>query len=317
MKQERILVLERNKLSQRKVTRVLACTGAKVVSMDSASELNAYPDEELAQQGCVLCADAVDLSAVLRALDKYPKVRALLWSSKPNYNLLRKAAENPRFCNLVGRPAPDDPPRSWELLWALRRLLTGKDPGFSSLLSWGYIGFKEIVRTSKERDACVEGVSRFCDRLNTPGHIREMLGELTHELLMNAMYDAPVGEDGKAKYAGDRRAEITLEENEAAVIKCGSDGERIAVSVTDTFGRLGRGQVFEGMHRGLSGGKMDTSGGGAGLGMLYIYKSTSLSSFTIVPGKRTEVVGLYELDLNRRDFRNLPRSVHVFEGNGA
>jgi hypothetical protein len=87
---------------------------------------------------------------------------------------------------------------------------------------------------------------------------------------------------------------------------------RVVLSVTDPFGRLPRSKIFSGIHRGLQGGKMDTSYGGAGLGMLYIYRSTAISIFDVIPGRRTQVVGIYELDTNQREFRGLPRSVHYY-----
>ena len=194
----------------------------------------------------------------------------------------------------------------------MRRILGGESPSLGSLLAWGYTGFKEQILTSAQRDACVEGVVRFCEKMNTPGRVREMFGELAHEMLMNAMYDAPVDAHGRPKYAADRKAQIALEPQEAATIRCASDGMRMVISVMDPFGRLPRGAIFAGIARGLKGGEMDTSHGGAGLGMLYIYRSSAISIFDVVPGKRTQVTGVYEIDTNQREFRNLPRSVHYF-----
>jgi len=47
-----------------------------------------------------------------------------------------------------------------------------------------------------------------------------MFYELAHELLMNAMYDAPVDVQGRPKYAHDRKQSITLDPEEAP--RCGS-----------------------------------------------------------------------------------------------
>lgn len=308
---ERILLLERNRLHLRKVTRILICTGAEVVPLQDPSELGKHLDARPA----LLCADCADLAVVLEVLEKHPHVRATVWSGEQNNELLARAADWERLSNLFGRPAPDAPPRDWELLWVVRRLLNGDSPKLSSLLAWGFTGFKQRIRTPSQRDACVETVVSFCSKLNCPGRVGEMVGELAHELLMNAMYDAPVDQKGRPRYAHDRKAPIKLEDHETAVIRWGSDGARVVVSVTDNFGRLPRAKVFDGMARGLAGGQMDKSHGGAGLGMLYIYKSTSISVFNIEPGKKTEVIGIYELDLNQRTFRTLPRSVHVFVGN--
>ena len=306
----RILILERNKLILRKVTRVLMCTGVEVIPTEDPAELNRYLDGTPA----ILCADSVDIATVMGVLQTHPTILAVVWTATKSDKLLPFADREPRLSHFLGR-AKDQPPREWELLYIIRRLLSGEAPGLASLLAWGYTGFKESLLTSQQRDACVEGVVRFCEKLNVPGRVREMFGELAHELLMNAMYDAPVDAEGRHKYAADRKAQIQLEPHEAATIRCASDGMRMVISVTDPFGGLPRSAIFAGIARGLKGGEMDTSHGGAGLGMLYIYRSSAISIFDVVPGRRTQVTGVYELDTNQREFRNLPRSLHYF-GNG-
>lgn len=306
----RILILDRNKLTLRKVTRVLACTGLELIPMEDPSELPRYLDGTPS----LLCASAVDIATVVGVLQTRPEIESVVWTDEKVDKLLTYAHQQERMSHLLGC-YKDCPPREWELLWTVTRMLGGESPGLSSVLAWGYTGFKEVIRTTVQRDACVEGVVRFCEKLNCPGRVREMFGELAHELLMNAMFDAPVDAEGRPKYASDRKAHIELEPAEAATIRCASDGMRIVISVTDPFGRLPRKAIFAGIARGLQGGEMDTTYGGAGLGMLYIYKSTAISIFDVVPGQRTQVVGIYELDTNQREFRGLPRSVHYFAGN--
>lgn len=303
----RILILERNKLILRKVTRVLTCTGLPVFPMEDPAELPRYLDGSAA----ILCADSVDIATVMGAVQSHPEIRALLWTGSRTDALLPFADREPRLGVILGRQK-DKPPREWELLWAAKRMVSGESPGLASLLAWGYTGFKETVRTSAQRDACVEGVVRFCEKLNCPGRVREMFGELAHELLMNAMYDAPVDAHGHHLYAADRKAQISLAPEQAATIRCASDGMRLVLSVADPFGGLSRSAVFGGIARGLKGGEMDTSHGGAGLGMLYIYRSSAISIFDVVPGRRTQVTGVYELDTNQREFRTLPRSILYF-----
>jgi hypothetical protein len=59
---------------------------------------------------------------------------------------------------------------------------------------------------------------------------------------------------------------------------------------------------------------MDQSGGGAGLGMLVAYRSTTALFYDVVPGKKTRVTGLFDLDLNLREFKQLPKTIHFPEG---
>jgi hypothetical protein len=57
---------------------------------------------------------------------------------------------------------------------------------------------------------------------------------------------------------------------------------------------------------------MDVAGGGAGLGMTVCLQSTVALVFDVVAGKKTEVTGLFDLDLNLREFKNQAKSVHWF-----
>jgi hypothetical protein len=71
-----------------------------------------------------------------------------------------------------------------------------------------------------------------------------MFGELAHELLMNAMYDAPVDAQGRPKYAADRKADIRLTDSERPSVRVATDGSRLVLQVRDPFGRLERRHVF-------------------------------------------------------------------------
>src|SRR6185503_8788197 len=118
-------------------------------------------------------------------------------------------------------------------------------------------------------------VQMFVGALQLPKRIAEMFGELAHELLMNAMYDAPVDLRGAAKYAGDRKADISLADAEMPRVRIGTDGSRLVFQIRDPFGRLERRHVVDGLARGLAGGEMDQSHGGAGLGMMVCHNATT------------------------------------------
>jgi hypothetical protein len=222
--------------------------------------------------------------------------------------------ETPAISNVIGRKDFDSPPRPWELAMVIRRVVEPglAAPGLAGFLDWGYSAIELHCGTVAERDAAVTGVQAFVDRLQVPKRITEMLGELAHELLMNAMYDAPVDDDGKPRFADDRRADISLVDRDRPVLRVGTDGARVALQVGDRFGRLERDHVIGGLARGLAGGEMDTSRGGAGLGMMVCHNSSAAMFFDVVRGRSTEVTATFELDLNLREFRTSAKSLHVF-----
>jgi hypothetical protein len=304
------IVLERNKLVIRRIARVLGCAGFETRTFEEPDKV----DASALEAATLVMADAFDADLIMKWLRGNPKLRAVLYSGEPVDRLLGKALEEPRLVGVMGRPSFDVPPREDDLLHIARRTLSSEAAPFDAHLAWGASGFAFSLTDSKGRDHAVHETMAFASKLGAPKRVGEMLGELAHELIMNALYDAPVDEMGKPRFAHDRKAEVTLGPEDAAVYRCGSDGVRIAVEITDHFGRLERKHVFGGLVRGLKAGQMDTAGGGAGLGMLVSYRSTTSLFFDVEPRLRTRVTGLFDLDLNLREFRLLPKTLHFPEG---
>jgi hypothetical protein len=303
------IILERNKLVSRKLLRFFNCAGFEPLAFDNPHEVKQHlPGTYL------LGADAFDLELVVEALRINPQLRVILWTAEPLQRSLRYLVEHPNISNVLGRADFDSPPRGWELMLVLRRLLRPRDEGpkFAWFLDWGFTGFQERVTDTASRDRLVEKVQKFVAHLGVRERVGELFGELAHELLMNAMFDAPIDERGQPKYALDRKASLVLAEHEQPALRLASDGTRLAIQVTDLFGRLERTHVFDGLQRGLNG-QMDQSHGGAGLGMVVCHNCTVAMFFDVVRGRKTEVTGIFDLDLGQREFRAQAKSLHYFE----
>ncbi|HKE19035.1 MAG TPA: hypothetical protein VKB80_29375 [Kofleriaceae bacterium] len=306
----RAIILERNKLVSRKLVRFFTCAGFDPIPLDNPHDVKKHlPGSYL------LGADAFDVELVVEALRNNPTLRVVLWTAEPLQRSLHYMVENPNISNVLGRADFDSPPRGWELMLVLRRLLRPREEGpkFAWYLDWGFTGFQERVIDTVGRDRLVEKVQKFVHHLGVRERVGELFSELAHELLMNAMFDAPVDERGQPKYALDRKASLVLAEHEQPSLRLASDGSRLAIQVTDGFGRLERGHVFEGLQRGLNGGQMDQSRGGAGLGMVVCHNCTVAMFFDVVRHRKTEVTGIFDLDLGQREFRAQAKSLHYFE----
>jgi hypothetical protein len=302
------VILERNKLVGRKVGRLFMATGASVTHIEDPAQL-----EDVIEGACTLCADTFDADLVAEHVRARRGLRGLLWTAEPLKRSLRYVVETPGIDHVFGRRDFESPPRDWEVLMVARRLLVPcGPPALPAYLDWGFTGLELEIASSDQRDAAVAQVTDLVGRLGLPKRVDTMFGELAHELLMNAMYDAPVDDRGRPKYAGDRKASITLEPGERPTVRAGTDGSRMVLQVTDPFGRLERRHVVESLARGLAGGEMDRSHGGAGLGMMVCHNASSAMFFDVARGRHTEVTALLELDLNQRELKTLARSLHFW-----
>lgn len=302
-----ILVCDKDVITLRRLEKIFFAAGIRCQSKETAP-LQADFAEDV---GMVVVGEPY-VGAALAAAPA--NARILVMAEEDTAGILGMADRDPRMDHVFGRK-PGVPLRGWEFLHVVRRMVKHYElEGLKPFLHWGARMHETLVLSSDDLHQVVEWVPTFCEKLGTPPKVQESFAELTHELLMNAVYDAPVDAEGNPLYAHDRKQNVQLSEDQAAWFSIGTDGDTLAVSVRDPFGRLKRHHVFGGMHRALAAaGQMDTQGGGAGLGMLYIYQHGIASFFTIKPGISTEVTVLYDLGLNRREFSVAPRSVHFFE----
>lgn len=303
------VIFDRNKLVARKVARMFLATGASAEAIDEPAQVGSA-----IAQADVICADTFDADLVAELLRQRPHMRGVLWTAEPLRRSLKYMLESLAIDHVLGRKDFESTPRPWEVLMVARRLAAPATsaPPLAAFLDWGFAAVELDVRTTAERDLAVARLGELINGLGVPKRIGEMFGELAHELLMNAMYDAPVDLHGRPKFAADRKADIVLEAHERPTVRFGTDGTRLVLQVRDPFGRLERKHVVEGLARGLAGGEMDQTHGGAGLGMMVCHNASSAMMFDVVPGKHTEVTALFELDMNLREFRTQAKSLHFW-----
>jgi hypothetical protein len=117
-------------------------------------------------------------------------------------------------------------------------------------------------------------------------------------MLMNALYDAPVDEQGKPIFSDiPTRTRISLRVEQKVVVQYACDGKQFAVSVRDAFGTLERGTVLRYLHKCLHAEQqIDRKAGGAGLGLYLMVNSASTVYFNVLPGVATEATCVFDLE---------------------
>lgn len=314
----RIGILERNGAVAQRVARVVraaSALGEVVVEEDPASLRTSLGEDPI----LLVC----DVSDIDLALDwtkrRYPNLAIAAWSSGSMDPLLEAARENSALVSLIGWPSFASMPRPWEIALATRRLTDsgGAAPRLGELFAWGSTVTKYRPKTSAERDAVVAEVLVLSERAGTPPRVAQRVSEVAHEMLMNAMYDAPVDDEGLPLYAHDRKADISLGERDVPTFRFAVDGLHVALQCVDPFGGLRRHHVLDGIIRGRRGGEgdsvLDTSNGGAGLGLYRIYSQSTVMITDVDPGHFTSVTAFFDLDVNPREARTMPVSLHMFE----
>jgi len=181
--------------------------------------------------------------------------------------LCRRGGGLPRgIDHVLGRRDFESPPRPWEVTMLARRLAGAPAPPLAAYLDWGFTAIDLEVRATADRDAAaarIPGLRRRARRAQADRRdVRRARSRAHHE--------RDVRRPGRCPTAGPSTpptARPTSCWPNTSARWCGSrptaPGSRCR-SVTP-FGRLERRHVFDGLARGLAGGELDPSHGGAGL----------------------------------------------------
>jgi hypothetical protein len=172
------------------------------------------------------------------------------------------------------------------------------------------------IRGSSDRDICNKKVQDWVEACGLGKNIGRLAYGVCEELLMNAIYDAPVAGGRKHYDEMERHENRTLAVDEWAMLRYGIDGRLFAISISDPFGAFARDKWFSYLRKALkrddSEALIDTKKSGAGLGLFKMLYSSHAVVCNVDPGKLTEVIILISLNHPVRDFAHMPRSIHYF-----
>jgi len=230
-------------------------------------------------------ADA--LAATVRALDAYP------WLS-----------------HVVQMPLLSSPKAAEHLEVVLDRLTTGRQ---QFMLGPSGVGRAALLNQASHRGARFQRIHEFFEGHGVSDRILTTLHDVSEELVMNALYDAPA-EAGYFDRPRSRSEDVALPADRACEISYGIEGPTAFIRVRDTFGALQRPRLMQVLNRisGMSEVKLDESRGGAGLGMWRIFSAAMAVTITVIPGSLTDIIVAVDVKAGRRSVR--PAAVHLFFG---
>lgn len=186
--------------------------------------------------------------------------------------------------------------------------------GLHKYFPWGTTTFSMKVNNYEEKTEAISIIMEYAEAAGMRGPVRERIQLACDELMMNALYHAPVDEQGRERYRDKSRKELAkLSDVSPTQVQYGCSGRYFGVSVRDVFGSLTREKILDYLTR-ISqgvGATIETKTTGAGLGIVSVAQSVSKLIYNIIPGVSTEVIALFDTDLMSRG-KVGARSVHLF-----
>jgi hypothetical protein len=178
------------------------------------------------------------------------------------------------------------------------RLLYGDVFGLEKMVPWGVKVYSVLVGDYQEKSVAIAAVSDFAAAMGVRRKYRESIEQCMDELLMNALYDAPVDATGKQTFAEvPTKTRISLRMEQKAIVQYACDGNTFALSVRDSFGTLKSDTVIKYLDKCLhSEQQIDRKTGGAGLGLYIISSASTEFVLAIYPGVATEATCMFDLN---------------------
>lgn len=177
-----------------------------------------------------------------------------------------------------------------------QKLLTGDIFGIEKYLPEGTEVHYSRLRDFEGRGRAIDTVLEFAEQAKMRRQVRTAIGQVCEELLMNALYDAPVDEHGQQIFAEVDPHDRTKSRSPRPVsIRYAATESQFAVAVRDRFGRLAKNTILAYIEKCLhSPVQIDRKTYGAGLGLYLVANAAASYVVNVAYGIATEVVCTFD-----------------------
>jgi hypothetical protein len=177
-----------------------------------------------------------------------------------------------------------------------QKLLTGDIFGIEKYLPEGTPVHYLRLRDFEGRGRAIQTVLDFAEASKLRKQVRSAIGQVSEELLMNALYDAPVDSAGRQVFAevGPRERISSLSPRPVSIRYAATD-TLFAIAVRDRFGRLAKNTILAYIDKCLhSPDQIDRKTYGAGLGLYFVANAAATYVVNVAYGIATEVVCTFD-----------------------
>jgi hypothetical protein len=305
MLRHNMTVITRDNRLKREVQRVTASTASNAQFILEAAALDRVERPDLVifdarteRPPTELAKQLPDGCAIIYIVDEDALIDALSY------------LEDPRATSIMGHGSRFDDD---EFIASATKALRHNLFGLAKYFPWGVTTFSIVVGSGAQKGKAIDVILEYARLAGVRAPVRDRIQTVADELMMNALYHAPVDGDGQELYAGKTIRELSqLPEVPAIEVQYGSSGRYFGISVRDGGGSLSRDRAMQYLARARGGtADVEQKVSGAGLGLVSVLRSVSKLIFNLEPGTSTEVIGLFDMELFAKG-KVGARSIHVF-----
>jgi hypothetical protein len=177
-----------------------------------------------------------------------------------------------------------------------QKLLTGDIFGIEKYLPPGTPVHYARLRDFEGRGRAIDTVLAYAEEARMRRQVRTAIGSVCEELLMNALYDAPVDDSGRQLFADvDPRERVGSRSPRPVSIRYAATETNFVVAVRDRFGRLAKNTILSYIEKCVqSPDQIDRKTYGAGLGLYLVANAAATYVVNVAYGIATEVVCTFD-----------------------
>lgn len=162
------------------------------------------------------------------------------------------------------------------------------------------------MKSSKEKIAIVDAIKSYSSKAKFGSRPTTLIANCADELIMNAVFNAPVDPFGKKLFdTTPRDLDFALTGQHEVSVSVGYDGKVLALMVSDLYGSVDKDKIIFHISSAYSHSEYRVKMiAGAGLGLSNIFQTGGSLVFNVEKGNRTDVVALFERTENYRAFKD-------------
>lgn len=289
MSRRRVLAISHNLDQLRRIVANLERAGAEVDAVRSPDAIQA---EIIPHRYVFYAVEEGDIETLERALPKLrQKAHAAVVVPRAKLQHLTQYLRDHRVNHVIVGEELDR-----GVFVTAQKLLTGDIFGIEKYLPEGTPVHYVRLRDFEGRGKAIDTVLDFAAQSKMRRQVRSAIGQVCEELLMNALYDAPVDEDGQQIFAEiDPHDRTKTRSPKPVSIRYAATESQFAVAVRDRFGRLAKNTVLAYIDKCLhSPTQIDRKTYGAGLGLYLVANAAASYVVNVAYGIATEVVCTFD-----------------------
>ncbi len=289
----RLVVIHPERKAQRALQRMVGAAG---VPVEVAADVASAPVD----------ADTIVIADASLAAARVP---ARSWIAVPGEGLA--AAEASVVAGLLESGcehviAHPMPVLAEELLATVQKLLKRDVFGLDKYLTWAADVRSYTLEDALDRDVAVSELAREVVAMGLPDRVGSLVSVIADELLANAIFAAPVDDNGARTHVADPRDQPrSLRGRDVVTLRWATDARYVALEIRDRWGSVDPGACARRLAQAQS------STGGMGLPLAYACCNQLV--INRAPGKLTEVVALLDVRYKPTELGRAA-SFHAFEG---